>query len=329
VAAILRTTDRVTRKKEKDMSKTPESELRSVPWKKIVVPTWQQRKKPENIAELAFSLEANGQLEPVILQDAGDGTFILRAGRRRHAAFEHNGWQNREMLANVRTYAKNDVLGPIADNWIENSQRVDVSFVDQSRWVHQLVTGTYPTDDGVEPVAYDKKTVCERLHISQNYLNKMLNLVENVDEKVVEKAIEAKIPARLALEITRVKGTGVDEEEQAKSRKAKALEMIGDYKHAQDRLEKHGRKRAGRSDAGRSRKNGKADENKGFLNTNKKLDDRGYTAADYLKLADLKSGSGSAADKAYFQGMHDMLWWLTGNRERCAGFKADDFKLIE
>lgn len=308
------------------MSKQPD--VRMIPWKKIVVPEWQQRSELRGIPELAATLEAHGQLEPCLVEEVGDGTFILRAGRRRYKAFEHNGWQGRDVFCHVRTYKKGDHLGAIADNWIENSQQSDVSFLDQARWIHQLVTGNYPVPEGEVAVPYDKKTVGARLRISLNYLNKMLRTIENMDEKVVEKAAEVQVPARLAIAIGSVKGSGSSEEDREKDRAAKQKAMVSEYKTEQRKLETLARKRGVRRDKGHS-KNNEHGESCAVFGPQKKIDTKGRTAALYLEVLDAKTKKGNATDKSYFEGMFHMLSWLTSDSKRCPSLVASDFEQIQ
>jgi len=316
--------------------KTPASEQKSIPWKQIHVPVGRNvRSDLPDIEELGENMKEHGQITPIVVRNGGsdEQPFTLVAGARRMAAFKHNGWQARDVLCVIREYKKGDVLGPIADNWIENSQRVDVSFIDQANWVHQLVTGNYPVDEGEVAEPIEKKEICDRLGITQNYLNKMLRSFEKIDPAVAEKAKEADAPARLILALSQVEGKGATKEAKVESRAAKQDELVEEYKAAQKALEAQGRSRSIRSDKGKGGKNRSSSrdepEEMGLIRLSRKLDDKGYSAEDYLAVLEHKQNTTKGADNAYYAGMHDILRWLTGDVKRCPQIVAADFAVLE
>jgi hypothetical protein len=256
--------------------------------------------------------------------------YTLVAGARRMAAYEFNGWQNRDVPCVIREYKKGDFLGPIVDNWTENSQRVDVSFADQAEWVHKLVNGAYPVPEGEVAEKVDKGILQKRLGITANYLNKMLRSVEKIDPSVAKKVKKIAAPARLVLALAQVEGTGKDPEEKQATRAAKQDELVEQYKEEQKALEEAGRTRSVRKDKGvKGKKKKKEPESSGELRLSRTLDDNGNKAEDYLAVLDIKRSKGSSAEKTYYTGQYDMLRWLTGGVKRCPEIVAADFKLIE
>jgi ParB family chromosome partitioning protein len=91
---------------------------------------------PDALASLAATLEAEGQLQPILLRpdDAapGEGRWILVAGERRWRAAQLNGWTR--MLAIVHR-GDADVAA-----LLENLQRVDLAPLEEARGIERLLS---------------------------------------------------------------------------------------------------------------------------------------------------------------------------------------------
>lgn len=282
----------------------------SLPWKQIFVPGGTNvRQHLPKTKELAALLAEQGQLTPIVVANGGDEKrpYILVAGERRMAAFEANGWQNREILAVVRKYAKGDVLSRMADNWAENMSRVAVSPLDQAERIHQLVTGTYPVAEGEEAVPIPKKEICARFDISMNHLNQLVRVFEDIDAGVHTEARKAEAPLRLLIAMARAKGKSVEITDKIIE---KQRELLEEWVAQQAALEAEGRKRKTRSD-----KKGKksTDEPPIYLKPTKRFDKRG-TAADYLAVLRAKEGTKetSKEERMWIAGAVEVLRFLIG-----------------
>jgi ParB/RepB/Spo0J family partition protein len=312
---------------------TPTTVQKAIPWKQIRIPEGRNvRSDLPDIEELAANMVEHGQISPITVRNGRDGDqpYELVAGARRMAAFAFNGWQDGDVMCVVREYSEGDFLGPIADNWIENSQRVNVSFMDQANWIHRLVKGNYPVAEGEEAKPVDKKDICERFNISSTYLNSMLRSVEKIDESAAKKAMRADVPNSLVIAMARVEGEGETPEDKQGDRAAKQEKLVDEYVAKKKELEAAGRKRAPRTEKKKtSRLRDEEPEDTGILRLAKKLDEKGRTVRDYMVVLEAKEGAvKGAGEKSYYEGMRDAFRWLTGEVKRCPMLKEADFDVL-
>ncbi|HRZ90576.1 MAG TPA: ParB/RepB/Spo0J family partition protein, partial [Spirochaetia bacterium] len=103
--------------------------LRSVPLGRLVPNPLQPRKTFDeaSLEELAASIRLHGIIQPVIVEDSGDGTYLIVAGERRYKAAEKAGL--REVPVVVRSFTPEKKL-EIA--LIENVQREDLNPVEEA-----------------------------------------------------------------------------------------------------------------------------------------------------------------------------------------------------
>ena len=89
---------------------------------------------PDALAALAATLQADGQLQPVLLRPDPDarGRWIIVAGERRWRAAKLNGW--------TKLLAINHPGDPEVASLLENLQRVDLSPIEEARGIERLLT---------------------------------------------------------------------------------------------------------------------------------------------------------------------------------------------
>ena len=103
-----------------------------VPVARIVPNPNQPRKEfnQETLQELADSILENGLLQPVNVEDAGDGTYILVSGERRWRAVQLLGWNN--IPAIVRERSNHNGRELLLHAVAENIQRENMNPIDEA-----------------------------------------------------------------------------------------------------------------------------------------------------------------------------------------------------
>jgi len=89
---------------------------------------------PESLAELASSLKTHGLIQPIVVEEAGEGSYIIVAGERRFRAATMAGFS--EVPVIVRSYTPEKRL-EIA--LIENVQREDLNPVEEAEAYRTLM----------------------------------------------------------------------------------------------------------------------------------------------------------------------------------------------
>lgn len=329
------------------MSSVPTSEATSTPWKTIYVePNANIRSDMPKRKEMAASLKDNGQLQPVVVAKGGPEGYLytLVAGNRRMLGFEDNGWTSKDVLIVVREYKKGHAsLARIADNWIENSEREDVSPFDLAERVHQLVSGTYPAVQGEKAEPQPKAAIQELLGISTSQLNNLLRVYRDVDPDVASKARKAGVPLRVLIAWAGVEGKGKDADAVAEDKANKQMAMFEEWKQTQEALAEAGRKRAPKSAKGGKGKATEAEPSSGIISRERKIDSgyttkskdgeakpRKFTPDDYLTVVRSKQSETKAGEeKARLQGIIDAFRFFTGEVSKLPGLTAADFKVLE
>lgn len=137
--------------------------LRSVPLGRLVPNPLQPRKTFDeaSLEELAASIRLHGIIQPVIVEDSGDGTFLIVAGERRYKAAEKAGL--REVPVVVRSFTPEKKL-EIA--LIENVQREDLNPVEEAEAYKVLMEAARLSQEEVaEKVGKSRPTVANALRL--------------------------------------------------------------------------------------------------------------------------------------------------------------------
>ncbi len=137
--------------------------LRSVPLGKLVPNPLQPRKTFDETAleELAASIRQHGIIQPVIVEDSGDGTYLIVAGERRYRAAEKAGL--RDVPVVVRSFTPEKKL-EIA--LIENVQREDLNPVEEAEAYKVLMEAARLSQEEVaEKVGKSRPAVANSLRL--------------------------------------------------------------------------------------------------------------------------------------------------------------------
>jgi ParB family chromosome partitioning protein len=140
-----------------------EGGTRSLPVDKIVPNRFQPRKSfdPETIAEMAASVEAQGLIQPVVVNDRGDGKYEMISGERRLRAVKKLGWK--EIPAIIHQVEESRIL---EITLVENLQREDLNPIEQARGYQKLADGFSLTQAQIaDRVGKDRATVANTMRL--------------------------------------------------------------------------------------------------------------------------------------------------------------------
>ena len=139
--------------------------LQRVPIGLIRPNPYQPRKefRPEELAELQASLEANGLLQPIVVRPAGTNSYELIAGERRLRAATQLGWADIPVV--VRDIDDRTLLTLAL---VENLQRADLNAVEEAEGYQRLIDDFGLTQQRVaELVGKDRSTIANTLRVLQ------------------------------------------------------------------------------------------------------------------------------------------------------------------
>lgn len=139
--------------------------------KGLITPDPDQPRKhfnPDSIRELASSLRAHGQIQPIIVKDAGEGRYQIIAGERRWRAFMAD-----DTLDSVEVVIRNDVapLDVLLMQIHENEQRESMNPLDTARAYAR-----------VKEMAGTQKAAADMLKKSEATVSVYLSLLEAPEE---------------------------------------------------------------------------------------------------------------------------------------------------
>ncbi|AEJ20884.1 ParB/RepB/Spo0J family partition protein [Gracilinema caldarium] len=140
----------------------PQGEVR-IPLEKLKANPNQPRKvfDEESLQELAASIREHGIIQPIIVEETPDGTYIIVAGERRSRAARLAGL--REVPAIIRNYSDERRLEVAL---IENVQRSDLNPVEEAQAYKRLMELTGLSQDEVAArVGKNRSTVANALRL--------------------------------------------------------------------------------------------------------------------------------------------------------------------
>jgi ParB family transcriptional regulator, chromosome partitioning protein len=139
--------------------------LQHVPIAQIRPNPYQPRKefRPEELAELQASLQANGLLQPIVVRPGADGGYELIAGERRLRAATQLGWTDIPVV--VREIDDRTLLTLAL---VENLQRTDLNAVEEAEGYQRLIEEFGLTQQRVaDIIGKDRSTVANTLRVLQ------------------------------------------------------------------------------------------------------------------------------------------------------------------
>lgn len=155
--------------------KTATKEIDSVEISKIFPNPNQPRKNfdEEALKELASSIKVHGIIQPLVLNDNGDGTYLIIAGERRYRAAKIAG------LKAVPVIIKNYTDKQIKEiSIIENLQREDLNPIEAARAIKQLMEEYKLTQEAVaERIGKSRSNIANTLRLLSLY-PEVLDMIE-------------------------------------------------------------------------------------------------------------------------------------------------------
>ncbi len=113
------------------------------------------------LAELAESIKRHGVIQPILAEDAGDGTFIIVAGERRYRAAERAGLREVPVILRELTPEKRLELAII-----ENVQREDLNPIDEAEAYRSLMgLGNLSQEQVADVVGKSRPAVANALRL--------------------------------------------------------------------------------------------------------------------------------------------------------------------
>lgn len=308
---------------------TPTNVHKTIPFKQLYIdPARNHRQDLPKVKEMAESLKANGQLQPIIVTNGGspdpDKPYVVRGGFRRCAAFQVNGWQNKDIDVTVREYKKGDALSPIFDGIIDNKDREDVSPLDMAEAIHNLVNGHYIVDEG-EAKPVDKKVVAERLGMQAGTINNFLRVFDSLDADVAKKCRKAGAPMRNMVLWAGIDGKGRTDEAKAEDKAEKQMAAFEEWFKAKEELEKAGRKKKARKTGTKSGKGeGDPDDSSSMVNKTKTA----HLAA-CIEVLSVKLAESKGEEAAALKGRIEALRFVTGDLKKLPGVTKADLDALD
>jgi ParB family chromosome partitioning protein len=141
----------------------PYAQVLKIPLDKLRANPGQPRKRfeEESLQELADSIREQGIIQPLLVEDAGDGTWIIVAGERRSRAARLAGLP--EVPVIVRSYTDEKRLEV---SLIENVQRSDLNPMEEAAAYRSLMELTGCSQDEVAAkVGKNRSTVANALRL--------------------------------------------------------------------------------------------------------------------------------------------------------------------
>jgi len=182
-----------------------------IPIDKIVLGEHQPRTREDissrgELTKLRESIRSVGLLQPILVQEQGDGTYLLISGERRYTASKQLGHSKiRAVLPSNRTIHALEERGKTLDELalFENLQRKNLTPIEEGRCYQKLL--------GLLEVTQTE--LAERLGLKQPYINERIGFLQ-LPEEVQELIEDAKITTSQARELGRLKELPDEEREE-------------------------------------------------------------------------------------------------------------------
>lgn len=143
---------------------------------KLVANPNQPRKKFDETAlqELANSIKVHGVIQPLVVNDQKDGTYLIIAGERRYRASKMAGLETVPCI--IKDYSEKQIK---EISIIENLQREDLNPIESARAIKQLMDEYKMTQEAVsERIGVSRPNIANTLRLL-SLCPEVLNLVEN------------------------------------------------------------------------------------------------------------------------------------------------------
>jgi ParB family chromosome partitioning protein len=128
----------------------------------------------EALNDLAKSIKVHGVIQPIVLNEQSDGTYMIIAGERRYRASKLAGLKS--LPAIVKNYTDRQIK---EISIIENLQREDLNPIESARAIKQLMEEYKLTQEDVsERIGKSRSNIANTLRLLALYPD-VINMVEN------------------------------------------------------------------------------------------------------------------------------------------------------
>lgn len=232
---------------EIEQDKTEVSSIRQLPLSLISSGFYQPRKTftEESLAELAQSIEQKGILQPILVEESGDGKYDIVAGERRFRAAAMAGLERIPVL--VKSFSEQEKL-EIA--LIENIQREDLTPIEEAAAFKELMnTAGLSQQELAQHIGKQRSTVANSLRllklpqhmqeavesrdITPGHARAILSLINDTDQEtlyqgIVKKGLSVRAAEALADKLNRGIRKGEDSAKGKKplSERKKSVELL-------------------------------------------------------------------------------------------------------
>jgi len=233
---------------EIEQDKTAVSSIRQLPLSSISSGVYQPRKTftEDSLAELAQSIEQKGILQPILVEEYGDGKYNIIAGERRFRAAAMAGLERIPVL--VRSFSEQEKL-EIA--LIENIQREDLTPIEEAAAFKELmITAGLSQQELAQHLGKQRSTIANSLRllklpqhmqeaiesrdITPGHARAILSLINETDQEtlyqgIVKKELSVRSAEALADNLNRGirKGENSIRGKKPLSEKRKSVELLG------------------------------------------------------------------------------------------------------
>ncbi len=181
-----------------------------IPIEKIVLGDHQPRTREDitsrgELTQLKESIRSLGLLQPILVQEQSDGTYLLISGERRYTASKQLGHSKiRAVLPSKRTIRVLENQSKTLDELalFENLQRKNLTPIEEGRCYHKLL----------DLLKLTQTELADRLGLKQPYINERIGFLQLPGE-VQELIEETKITTSQARELGRLKALPKKERE--------------------------------------------------------------------------------------------------------------------
>ncbi|HEB10579.1 MAG TPA: ParB/RepB/Spo0J family partition protein [Spirochaetales bacterium] len=227
--------------------KTAVSSIRQLPLSSISSAVYQPRKTfaEESLAELAQSIEQKGIIQPILVEESGDGKYSIVAGERRFRAAAMAGLEMIPVL--VRSFSEQEKL-EIA--LIENIQREDLTPIEEASAFKELMNRAgLSQQELAQHIGKERSTIANSLrllklprhmqgaiesrNITPGHARAILSLIDNTDQEtlykeIVKQGLSVRAAEALADKLNRGIRKGEDSTKDKKplSERRKSVELL-------------------------------------------------------------------------------------------------------
>lgn len=173
----------------------------SIKLEQIVADPNQPRKEfdPDDLADLAASLKARGQLQPIRVRwDEGAGRWMVIAGERRFRAAQLAGLPSLVCIEATRPQSEDEIL---EDQLVENCVRADLKPVEQARAFRTLM----------DRRGWSYRQLGAALNLSSAHITRSMALL-TLPVDLQEQVDSGVVPASAAAEVAKIEDDGARRE---------------------------------------------------------------------------------------------------------------------